>query len=132
MIPLSFSRVTLGVTALVVAFFLGGGVMADAPSSVYRIIPTQLDLFDPGTHEPVKTVLRVELEDKMIPILESIADGAGYLIEIPGDGKFLIYAEDVETNLDAEFQKKCRTQVTSASSAASGSGRAFGAGCVKK
>ncbi|WP_420404395.1 hypothetical protein [Nisaea sp.] len=131
MISLSFSRFPIFVAALVFFLAVGGGVFAEQPSSVYRVIPTQLDLFDIETQEPVKSVLRVELEGKTIPIKNVIADGAGYEIDIPGVGEYLIYSEDVETNLDAEFQKKCRTQVTSASAAASGSGRAFGAGCSK-
>ncbi|UUX50769.1 hypothetical protein NUH88_03495 [Nisaea acidiphila] len=99
------------------------------PSSVSKIIPPELNLFNPETYDPVKTVLRVDLEGTNIAIEKVVEEGAGYVIRIPGQGKYLIYAEDVETNLDAEFQQKCRTQVTSASAAASGTGRGFGAGC---
>ena len=119
--------------AITAAVFLATGTAAAGKlTHVSKVIPKELNLFDPDTQEPVKSVLRVKLEGKHIAIEESIGDGAGYLIQIPGEGKFLIYAEDVETNLDAEFQKNCRTKVTSASAAASGSGRAFGAGCSKQ
>ena len=96
-----------------------------------KILPPQLDLFDPETQEPAGTLLRIELEGKNIAILKSIADGAAYRIRIDEEKEFLIRSEDVETNLDAEFQKKCRTQVSSVSASSGGTGRGFGAGCTK-
>lgn len=104
---------------------------ADSPTSVTKILPPQLELFDAETQEPAGALLRIELESRNIAILESIADGAAYRIEIDGKKEFLIRSEDVETNLDAEFQKKCRTQVSSVSAGSGGTGRGFGAGCTK-
>tara|TARA_R110000868_G_scaffold129410_6_gene338278 strand:+ start:981 stop:1376 length:396 start_codon:yes stop_codon:yes gene_type:complete len=104
---------------------------ADTPTSVTKILPPQLDLFDLDTQEPAGALLRIELEGKKISILDSIADGAAYEIQIDGGKKFLIRSEDVETNLDAEFQKKCRTQVSSVAAGSGGTGRGFGAGCTK-
>ncbi|WP_193179469.1 hypothetical protein [Nisaea sediminum] len=124
-----FARMAAGIVAA--TFLASGAVAAGKLTHVSKVIPKELNLFDPQTQEPVKSVLRVKLEGKHIAIEGTVGDGAGYVIQIPGEGKFLIYAEDVETNLDEEFQENCRTKVTSASAAASGTGRGFGAGCTK-
>jgi len=131
---MSFSR-NFKASGLAIMLLAGAAVanwaFADTPTSVTKILPPQLDLFDPDTQEPAGALLRIELEGKNISILDSIADGAAYKIQIDGGNKFLIRSEDVETNLDAEFQKKCRTQVSSVAAGSGGTGRGFGAGCTK-
>lgn len=118
-------------TVLLAGMAAASGTFADTPTSVTKILPPELELFDTESQEPAGAFLRIELESRKIAILESIADGAAYRIEIDGEDQFLIRSEDVETNLDAEFQKKCRTQVSSVTATTGGTGRGFGAGCTK-
>lgn len=101
----------------------------DTANKITKIQVRELELYDPESQDHVKTVKRVELDGKQIDILSLIDGGDAFKVDIPGIGVYMVFAEDVITDLDAAFFEKCRAQMAQSFGSGTGAGRSAGTGC---